>query len=105
MDVAVDEIMVRFGKLGIKAHDLDVKLFGGGFTIDPERKDAVRDIVDVGRKNVSAARDSLAKHGLKVMAEDVLGRRGRKVFFLTATGEVWVRPVSAEAGDLDSSLF
>lgn len=104
-DVSVDEIMLRFKKLGIPAASLTVHLFGGGFTIEPERKRAVRDIVDVGRKNVEAARKALARHGLTIKAEDVLGRHGRKINFLTATGELWVRTLSKEAGDLDPALF
>ncbi|MBU1003688.1 MAG: chemotaxis protein CheD [Proteobacteria bacterium] len=104
-DVAVQEIMVRFGRLGIKAGDLEVKLFGGGFTIEPERKGLMRDIVDVGSKNVEAAREALAGYGLKIASEDVLGRHGRKVFFLTSTGEAWVRRLSAGAEDLAPSPF
>lgn len=104
-DVAVEEIMARFGYLGIQAKDLEVKLFGGGFTLEPERKGAVRDIVDVGSKNVASARAALAGHGLKISREDVLGQQGRKVFFLTATGEVWVRRLSSGADDLAPALF
>jgi len=104
-DVAVEEIMRRFERVGIPASRLEVHLFGGGFTIEPERKSAVRDIVDVGRKNVEAARTALARHGLKILSEDVLGSHGRKVLFLVATGEIWCRRISETSGDLDPAMF
>ena len=94
VDSAMDLIVTRLGRLGISLAGVQCKLFGGAFTIQPERKDHVRQVVDVGSKNVDVARAALAKLGLAILAEDVLGRYGRKLFFATHTGEVWVRPVS-----------
>jgi chemotaxis protein CheD len=88
--------MRRYRQLEIPRRQITVKLFGGGFTIQPERKRLIRDVVDVGKKNVDMARLKLAEHGLEVVSENVLGERGRKVFFYTGTGEVWMKIVRPE---------
>ncbi len=97
VDTAVAAILGRLDALKLSRRELVVKLFGGGFTIQPERKGPLRDIVDVGRKNVEAARRELARHGLTPAGEKVLGDRGRKLFFHTASGEIWLRFVNAPA--------
>ena len=93
VDSAMDLIVTRLTRLGIPLTGVECKLFGGAFTIQPERKENVRHVVDVGGKNVEVARQVLADLGLKVLSEDVLGRFGRKLFFATHTGQVWMRSV------------
>ncbi len=95
VDGAIEAVMRRMDALGVPRGELVTMLFGGGFTIQPERKLLVRDVVDVGRKNVEAARRCLALLGLSPRVERVLGSRGRKLFFHTATGAVWLRHVDA----------
>ena len=38
----------------------------------------------------------VAEHGLKPEAQDILGAYGRKLFFATATGEVWLSYLDPE---------
>jgi chemotaxis protein CheD len=102
VDRAVAAILERLDALGVPRRELTTTLFGGGFTIQPERKAHVRDVVDVGRKNVEAARRELARHGLTPVLERVLGDRGRKLFFHTGSGEVWVRFVDEPPPRQDS---
>lgn len=104
VDSAIEGIMDRYLRLKIKPSRLRVKLFGGAFTINPERKGKVREVVDVGAKNVQMARERLTAHGLEILSENVLGERGRKVFFYTATGEAWMKYVKADGteGRLDA---
>jgi chemotaxis protein CheD len=97
VDSAMEQVMARLARLGIPRIELECKLFGGAFTIQPERKEHVRQVVDVGSKNVDVAKAALAGLGLGILREDVLGSYGRKLFFATHTGEVWMRPVSCSA--------
>lgn len=96
VDAAITAILERLDALGVPRGELVTRLFGGGFTIQPERKGHVRDVVDVGGKNVETARRELARHGLAPAQEKVLGDRGRKLFFHTGSGEVWVRFVDEQ---------
>lgn len=92
-DSAIELLVNRFRNAGVRLSQVEVKLFGGGFTVDPERKGPIREMVDVGRKNVESARTTLARFGLKPVREHVLGDRGRKLYFHTVTGEVWMRRI------------
>lgn len=95
VDSAIAAIVQRLDALGIPRKQLDLRLFGGGFTIEPEKKLHVRDVVDVGNKNVERARLELEKLRLQPSSEEVLGDRGRKLYFHTASGQVWMKYVDA----------
>ncbi len=95
-DGAVDALLARFCAARLKPADLVVKLFGGANTMQAMHPADLREMLDVGRKNVESARAALAAHGLSPAAEDVLGPYGRKLFFATGTGEVWVRYLNPE---------
>lgn len=89
-DQAVASLVQRFRAHGMDPADLVVKLFGGANTMQESQPVALRELLDVGRKNVDSARAALASFGLRPVAEDTLGLRGRKLFFATATGQVWL---------------
>ena len=56
----------------------------------------LREMLDVGRKNVESALTALARHGLRPKSRDVLGAFGRKLYFATATGEIWLAHLDQE---------
>jgi chemotaxis protein CheD len=89
-DQAVLSMVERFRADGMDPADLVVKLFGGANTMISKQSAAMRDMLDVGRKNVESARATLRSLGLRIKAEDTLGARGRKLFFAVATGQVWL---------------
>lgn len=93
-DSAVDLLLERFVRLGIRPGTLTVKLFGGG-NVMPARNAELDAALDVGRKNVESARIALARHGVRIAGEHVLGPSGRKVYLCTADGRTWLRYVSA----------
>ena len=95
-DGAVDAMLERFRAVGLKPGELVVKLFGGANTMQDNHPLHLRDMLDVGRKNAEVARAALAAHGLAPVAEDVLGPYGRKLFFNTGSGEVWLRYLNPE---------
>ena len=74
-------------------NDLVVKLFGGAQVLDigeqaPDRR-------TVGDQNVEQAETELAMLGLVVSARDTGGIRGRKLFFCTQSGDVFMRRIRA----------
>jgi chemotaxis protein CheD len=71
------------------AHDLVVKLFGGAQVLDTGERAAERQTI--GDQNVMMADAVLTSLGLDVAARDTGGPRGRKLFFCTRTGDVYVR--------------
>jgi chemotaxis protein CheD len=89
-DLAVAAMLERFAAAGMAPSELVVKLFGGANTMDARRWEGVRDMLDVGRRNVESALSALAEAGLAPVASDVLGAQGRKLHFATDSGEVWM---------------
>jgi chemotaxis protein CheD len=89
-DLAVAAMLERFLEAGMAPAELTVKIFGGANTMEAGYGGPTRDMLDVGRKNVNTALAALATHGLDPVSRDVLGARGRKLFFSTVTGEVWL---------------
>ncbi|MDK9698317.1 MAG: efflux transporter outer membrane subunit, partial [Siculibacillus sp.] len=78
-DALVQVRLARFRAARLKPSDLVVKLFGGANTMQALHPADLREMLDVGRKNVDSARAALAAHGLSPSAEDVLGPYGRKL--------------------------
>lgn len=95
VNLAVSEIMRRYRALDCKPREIQVRLCGGANTMQGDEHRELKDMLDVGRKNVEAARTALRQAGLSILAEDVLGQRGRSVLFDTGTGGLWVRDVDA----------
>ena len=65
---------------------LEVKMFGGAEVLQ-----VLSGPKSVARENVRAAQELISQHGLRLVASDVGGHVGRKITFITATGEVRVR--------------
>ena len=69
--------------------DLAVKLFGGAQVLDSG--DYSMDKLTIGGQNVTRAREILDTLGLVVARADTGGFVGRKLFFCTRDGDVYVR--------------
>jgi chemotaxis protein CheD len=92
VDSSMDWMLKKFENMGIKANDLEVKIFGGSeIFYDSKRYETS---FSVGRKNIEAALNSIHEKKLKLKAWNVGGNKGRKVIFYTDTGEVFTKFVS-----------
>lgn len=80
------EMCEHYTQAGLKAEQVEVKLFGGGNVISmAEGSISERGI---GSSNVRRAREILRAAGFTIRASNVGGTDGRKILFNTATGEV-----------------
>lgn len=86
-DVAVGQLLQAVLALGSRRDDLVAKLFGGAAIITAFRNGREH----LGDRNVTVARQLLARERVKVVAEDVGGTRGRKLIFHTDDGLARVR--------------
>lgn len=84
--IAVPRLVDRMLSLGCARADVVAKLFGGAWILS-----APREGNHIGAQNVTVARQQLAAAGIPIVAEDVLGPRGRKLVFDTASGIALVR--------------
>jgi len=83
VDTAITHVLERFEQLGVRAATLEISLVGGANGLVDESS-------GVGRKNVAAALDILGRRRLHPGFMDVGGDKGRRVAFVTSTGELQV---------------
>lgn len=86
VDNAVHYIYRRMRERG--ATDLVVKLFGGAQVLAVESYDAARSTV--GEMNVARSEMILSSLGLTIAAQDTGGFQGRKIYFCTWDGDVYL---------------
>lgn len=89
-------MLEKFDRLKMKRAEIDVKIFGGADMFERKRK--TTDLMSVGRQNVELALSLMKKEGLKPKAKDVGGEQGRKIFFFTNTGEVFLKRLPRKDG-------
>jgi chemotaxis protein CheD len=81
VDTSIALVVKKFARLGVRPTQMTVSLIGGANWLVGER-------ASVGARNVAAAYETLDRFGIRPEFADVGGRRGRKVFFQSATGEL-----------------
>ena len=88
VDTALLNIYSKIVKYGI-GRDLVIKLFGGAQVLNITDRSSERQTV--GEQNVAKAEAVLDSLVLIVSARDTGGFRGRKLFFCTRSGDVFMR--------------
>lgn len=92
---SIQRILSVVERQGGRRRDIQIKVFGGAelFGFTGGRSSGLSSACSVGRKNVQMAIMELERAGLRIMASDVGGQTGRKLYFLSHTGEVWVKRI------------
>lgn len=88
VDTALRHIYNKVVECGA-GKDVVVKLFGGAQVLDVGGNRSVK--LTIGEQNVSKAEEVLAALGLIISARDTGGLQGRKLFFCTRSGDVYMR--------------
>ena len=90
VDSSIDYLLRILAQRDIAINRLQCKVFGGaGAMFQGEAA--------VGGKNVAAALETLESHGLKVQSSSTGGNLGRKLFFITHTGEVLTQSIKSQS--------
>jgi chemotaxis protein CheD len=84
----VDELI----QIGAKKKSIKAKMVGGAQMFNFQSSD----ILDIGRRNISAAYETLESEGIPLIAEEVSGNRGRTISFYIKTGIIDIK-TSGEA--------
>lgn len=90
VDAALKHIYNKIVGYGIGS-DLVVKLFGGAQVLNVRENDPGR--LTIGDQNVAKAEEELKLLGFAVTARDTGGVQGRKLFFCTRSGDVYLRQI------------
>jgi len=89
VDTAIGMICRRFIGFGVPLDEVECKVFGGASALFAETS-------SMGPQNVEVALTVLNARQLRVSATHVGGARGRKLVFVTHTGEVYVKTLQRE---------
>ena len=79
---------------GAVRNSLEVKIFGGGQMFVPDPDKPVLKSLNIGRRNVETALETIQKLGLSITTTDVGGNLGRKLLFFPHSGDVWVKKIN-----------
>lgn len=88
VDCTIEFMIKKFQKMQIQTKDIEVKIFGGADVLKTTSNE--KRISTVGRQNIEMAINTFAKFNMPIATSDVGGTNGRKIFFLTETGEIYL---------------
>jgi chemotaxis protein CheD len=87
---AMDLLLQQLIAFGAKRSRLEAKLFGGASVLKSSES-----AVDLGLRNIEAARTRLAHDQIPITAEDVGGTRGRRLIFVTSDGSALIKHIES----------
>ena len=85
VDCSVRYMIERMRGFGCADKEIEVKLFGGADTLSSKKENTI------GSMNVKMALEIISHEHLRVTAADVGDSFGRKIIFLTHTGDVFLK--------------
>jgi len=91
LDSTLGYMVERIAGMGIRPATCDVKIFGGADVLLPRELQGSR--LSVGCQNIQEARRGLDALGIVPKASDVGGKQGRKLFFNSHTGDVFLKKI------------
>lgn len=97
MDRVLDKMLTTFSRHGVSVQSLVAKVFGGAqMLLEREKKivAATQSHGRVGENNSRMAMHLLQEYGCKIEAKDLGGFQGRKIYFLSHTGTVFLKRIT-----------
>ncbi len=101
VNCSIQLMIRRLAKYGTKQSEIEAKLFGGSDILSLMEGSARKTI---GRQNIEMAQEILKTEGIHLIASNVGGTRGRKLFFYTHTGEVLLKHHRRNGAVVDPEL-
>lgn len=92
-DTAVPLLLEELAKLGVSKTQLRAKMAGGAQMFSMPGKDSA--IFSVGTRNIEATTKMLADAGIRIVASDTGGNKGRSVEFNTETMKFTVKTLGS----------
>ncbi len=94
MDCVLDEMIGTFAGHGVSVQNLIAKVFGGAqMLLEQEKKMAASSRAGVGEKNARMAVELLKEYGCRIESKDLGGYQGRKIYFLSHAGDVFLKRI------------
>lgn len=78
----------EFVDCGINLHETEAKIFGGSSVCGINSS-----VKSVGERNTDTALKLIQKHRLRITGKSIGGTSGRRIYFLSDTGEIFLNRV------------
>ncbi len=98
VECVIPEMMRLFRKEGITPDELEVKLFGGSEMITSNNPG--KQVIRVGLMNIEMALNLLHSFEIQPDKRDTGGKSGRRLFFDTSTGDVWIKKITTSSASI-----
>ncbi len=85
-NVSIPKMIEKIVEKGSRVQNLQAKVFGGGNINNITTPEML-----VGKKNILIAKEILKEYGIKILAEDVGGFRGRRIMMQSDTGKIFLK--------------
>lgn len=95
-DTGIDALIQRITEAGGIPRRLVVKMAGGAAVLGPANAEKFK----IGERNAEAVHERLKRHGLRPVATDTGGMKGRTLEMHPATGKTYVRTAASPANEL-----
>jgi len=89
-DLGIPLLVSEIRRSGGKINNLRAKIAGGAQMFSGLNE---KFVLNIGERNICVTRKTLKSLGIRIMAEEVGGRRGRTMILDTVTGQVHIRTV------------
>ncbi len=98
VDCTVMKMLEFFKSKGIAKQHIEVKIFGGADVLMPVNNSG--NTATIGFLNTRSALNIIKKLDLTLVSSDTGGTRGRRLFFHTNTGKIFIKKIEGECGRL-----
>jgi chemotaxis protein CheD len=88
-NIAIPLLVEKLLQAGCSKANLKAKVFGGASVLE-----STSGLLNVGERNIHFAESALAEARIPIIGKDVGGTTGRKLMFVTGTGDVYVRKLN-----------
>lgn len=90
-NIAIPMLIEKLLASGCKRAGLKAKVFGGACVLENSSG-----VLNVGERNIRFAESALEEEKIPIIGKDVGGTSGRKLLFMTGTGDVFVRKLNKQ---------
>jgi chemotaxis protein CheD len=88
-NIAIPLLVEKLLQAGCSKANLKAKVFGGASVLE-----STSGLLNVGERNIHFAESALEEARIPIIGKDVGGTTGRKLMFVTGTGDVYVRKLN-----------
>lgn len=96
-NIAIEKLIEKMESIGSKKSNMIAKVFGGGNIFESKLEQ-----FQIGERNIAIAKQTLGEHRIKIVGSSTGGNLGRKIQYLTSTGEVRQKMIEKKSREAES---